>query len=482
MDNNVSGKEITANLGWRFLERFGAQGVTFVVSLVLARILDPEVYGTVALLTALMTVLQVFVDSGLGIAVIQKKNIDDLDYSTIFYFNIIFSLLLYFLLFVSSPYIAKAYKNADLCPLIRVLGIIILIAGAKNVLHAYVSRNLLFKKFFFATLGGTLGAAVVGITMAYNGYGAWALIAQYLFNATIDTIILWITVKWYPKCEFSFERLKVLFSYGWKLMLSTLIDKLWIQLRQLIIGVKYSAEDLAFYNKGNEFPENASTAINSSIDSVLLPIMSRAQDNKEEVKQMTRRAITVSSYVIWPVMMGLAACAEPMIRLLIKEKWLFAVPYLRVFCITYAFLPIHTANLNAIKAIGRSDVFLKLEIIKKIVVLVLILSTMWISVYAMALSAIMGSVLGHIINSWPNRKFLNYSFFEQVKDVLPSMFMAIAMGLIVYSIQLAGFSDLVTLLIQIPFGVFIYVVLSLLVRYKPFFYCLSLVKKKMKKQ
>ena len=202
--------------------------------------------------------------------------------------------------------------------------------------------------------------------MAYSGYGAWALVVQNLFNATIDTIILWITVKWYPKWEFSFSRLKVLYSYGWKLLVSTLLDRIWIQLRQLIIGIKYSTEDLAFYNKGHEFPEYATTAINSSIDSVLLPVMSKVQDSKEQVKMMTRRAIRVSSYVMWPVMMGLAACAEPLIRVLITDKWMFAVPYLRIFCITYAFYPIHTANLNAIKAVGRSDIFLKLEIINGI--------------------------------------------------------------------------------------------------------------------
>lgn len=471
-----SGEKISSNLFWRLMERFGAQGVTFIVSLVLARVLDPAVYGTVALITVITTILQVFVDSGLGTALIQKKDADDLDFSTVFYFNMAFSVVLYFLLFLFSPTIAKIYHRPELTPLIRVLGLIVIIAGAKNILHAYVSRHLLFKKFFFATLGGTVGAAIIGIWMAYHGYGAWALIAQNLFNATIDTIILWITVKWYPKWMFSFERLKTLFSYGWKLLVSTLLDKIWTQLRQLIIGVKYSAEDLAFYNKGHEFPEYATTAINSSIDSVLLPVMSRAQDNKGEVKKMTRRAIRVSSYVMWPVMMGLAACAEPLIRVLITEKWIFAVPYLRIFCITYAFYPIHTANLNAIKAVGRSDIFLILEVIKKIVGLVLILATMWFGVYIMALSSIAGSICSQIINSYPNRKLLGYGYLDQLKDLAPSVVLSVCMAIIVYCIQYFGLPDALTLALQISVGIVLYIGGSIVFKYDSYHYCVNIFK------
>lgn len=474
--SNVSGKEISSNLLWRLLERFGAQGVTFIVSLVLARVLDPAVYGTVALITVITSILQVFVDSGLGTALIQKKDADDLDFSTVFFFNLGFSIVLYSLLFLGSPTLAVLYKRPELVPLIRVLGLIVLIAGVKNILQAYVSRHLLFKKFFFATLGGTVGAAIIGIWMAYHGYGVWALIAQNLFNATIDTIILWLTVKWHPRWMFSFKRLKLLFSYGWKLLVSTLLDKVWIQMRQLIIGVKYSTEDLAFYNKGHEFPEYATTAINSSIDSVLLPVMARAQDSKEQVKQMTRRAIKVSSYIMWPVMMGLAACAEPMIRVLITDKWMFAVPYLRIFCITFAFYPIHTANLNAIKAVGRSDVFLILEIIKKVVGLALILISMWHGVFIMALSTIVGSFCSQIINSWPNRNLLGYGYLEQLKDLLPSIGISLVMAVAVYFVQYLHFSDLITLLIQIPLGVTIYVGISILFKYEPFIYCLEIAK------
>lgn len=261
---------------WRFLERCGAQGVTFLVSIVLARLLDPSVYGTVALVTVFTAILQVFVDSGMGNALIQKKDADDLDFSSVFYFNLSACILLYVGMFFAAPLIASFYNMPDLTPVVRVLSLTLIISGVKNVQKAYVSRNLLFKKFFFATLGGTIGAAVIGIWMAWKGYGVWALVAQHLFNATLDTIILWVTVKWRPKRVFSLERLKGLFSYGWKLLVSALLDTGYNNLRSLIIGKLYTSADLAFFNRGKQFPNLVVTNINTSIDSVLLPI-SQAQ-------------------------------------------------------------------------------------------------------------------------------------------------------------------------------------------------------------
>ena len=390
----MSSNKVFSNFIWRFAERCGAQGVTFVVSIVLARLLDPSVYGTVALVTVFTTIMQVFVDSGMGSALIQKKDADDLDFSSVFYFNIMMCSVLYLIMFVAAPFIAAFYKTPELTPVVRVLSLILIISGVKNVQQAYVSKNMLFKKFFFSTLGGTIGAAIVGITMAYLGFGVWALVAQMLFNTAVDTTILWITVKWRPKKMFSLQRLKGLFSYGWKLLVSSLIDTVYNDLRQLIIGKIYSKSDLAQYNQGKKFPALIVTNINTSIDSVLLPTMSKAQDSANTVKNMTRRAIKTSTYLMMPFMVGLAVCAEPLVRLIITEKWLPCVPFLRIFCFTYAFYPIHTANLNAIKAMGRSDLFLKLEIVKKIVGLAAILSTMWISVMAMAYSLLFTSVLG----------------------------------------------------------------------------------------
>ena len=309
MDN----ENVVKGFIWRFAERCGAQLVSFIVSIVLARLLVPEDYGTIALVTVFTVILQVFVDSGLGTALIQKKDADDLDFSSVFYFNFVVCLVLYAGMFMAAPYIAKFYDDISLTPVIRVLSLTIVISGVKGIQQAYVSRNMLFKKFFFSTIGGTIFSAFLGIGMAYVGFGVWALVAQQLSNTMIDTLILWITVKWRPKKMFSWQRLKELLAFGWKLLVSALLDTGYNNLRNLIIGKMYSPTDLAFYNQGDKFPKIIITNINTSIDSVLLPTMSNSQDDRERIKQMTRRAIKTSTYVMAPLMMGLAFCAEPIV-------------------------------------------------------------------------------------------------------------------------------------------------------------------------
>lgn len=459
-----------SGLMWRFLERFGAQGVTFVVSIILARLLDPEVYGIVAIVTVFTAILEVFIDSGLGNALIQKKDADDLDFSSVFFFNLLMCTVLYLLLFTVAPVIARFYKMPLLTPVIRVMSLTVIISGVKNVQQAYVSKHLLFKRFFFATLGGTLGAAILGIWMAYKGYGVWALVAQGLFNAAVDTLILWITVKWRPKLMFSFERFKSLFSYGWKLLVSRLLSTVYANIRQLIIGKLYTADSLAFYNRGYMIPNTFVGNINSSIDSVLFPVMSNAQDNVENVKAMTRRSIRVSSYIMWPIMLGIAAVSKPLVIVLLTEKWLPCVPFVIIFCITYAFSPLQSANLNAIKAIGRSDIFLKLEIIKKIVGVIVLVSTMWFGPLVMAASNLGISVVEQIINSWPNKKLLRYSYGQQLLDIMPSVLLSAAMFALVWCVQYLHLSSILTLLIQVIVGVSVYIAGSVVFKMDSYYY------------
>jgi O-antigen/teichoic acid export membrane protein len=474
MGKNIK-NSVFNNFIWRFMERCGAQIVALVVSIVLARILSTDDYGTVALITVFTSILQVFVDGGLGSALIQKKDADDIDFSTVFYTNVIFCMVLYLLMYICAPLISVFY-DMELTPYIRVLSLTVLISGVKNVQQAYVSRNMLFKKFFFSTLGGTVIAAIVGIVMAYQGYGAWALVAQHVVNTAIDTLILWITVKWRPKLLFSIKRLKGLFSYGWKLLVSGLLDTVYNELRQLIIGKMYSSSDLAYYNQGRRIPNIVVTNINTSIDSVLLPAMSIEQDNREHVKSMTRRAIKTSVYIMAPMMMGICFIATPLVRLVLTDKWLPCVPFLRIFCITYMFYPIHTANLNAIKAMGRSDLFLKLEIIKKIMGLTILLSTMWFGVMAMAYSLLLSSVLSQIINSWPNRRLLNYGYIEQLKDILPSICLAVFMGIFINPVSFMELPDILTIIIQVILGATIYVVGSIILKLDTFQYLLGIIK------
>ena len=483
VQNDESIKEKTvSNLIWRFAERTGAQLVGFIVSIILARVLGPDTYGTVALITVFTTIFQVFVDNGLGNALIQKKNADQLDFSTVFYTNLALCTVLYLILFFISPFIAKFYGDPSLCNLTRVIGLTILISSVKNVQQAYVSWNLIFKKFFFSTLIGTIVAAIEGIWMAYHGFGAWALAAQQVINTAIDTCVLWLTVKWRPTKEFSFERLKGLFSYGWKLLVSALIDTVYNNVRQLIIGKYYSSSELAYYNRGKQIPNVAISNINTSIDSVLLPVMASEQDDPARVRSMTRRSIKVSIFVIAPIMFGIAGCAEPLIRLLLTDSWMGSVFYLRVFCLSYSIWPIHTENLNAIKAMGRSDLFLKLEIIKKIIGVLSIIITVPLGVKALAMSLLVTGLISQVINAWPNKKLLNYSYFDQVRDIMPSMLLSIVMSISVAQLTYLRLSDPMTLLIQVVCGICIYVIGSKIFKFEEYDYIKNSIKHFTKKK
>jgi O-antigen/teichoic acid export membrane protein len=474
MDN--SKHSVISNLIWRFMERCGSQLISFVVSVVLARLLEPDLYGSIALVTVITSILQVFVDSGMANALIQKKDTDDLDYSSVFYFNLAFCLLLYAGLFAAAPTISRIYKDMSLVPVIRVLGLTLIISGVKNVQQAYVSKTMQFRRFFFATLGGAIFSAVVGIAMAYMGYGVWALVMQQVLNAGVNTAILWLTVGWKPKLIFSVKRLGGLISYGWKLLASALLDTVYNKLYQLVVGVFYSSSDLAYYNKADQLPLLVVENINSSIDSVLLPVLSKEQDKRDTVREMTRRAIKISTYVMMPMMAGLAACAEPLVRLLLTEKWVPCVPYMQIFCVCYAFYPLHTANLNAIKAMGRSDLFLILEIIKKADGITALLITMRMGVIYMALSRIFTGVLAQIINAYPNSKLLKYPYLQQLKDMLPAILLSTVMGFAVYSLSFLGLGDVVTLILQVLLGLVIYAVGSIVFRLDSFNYILNIIK------
>ncbi len=472
----VGKKSFVNNFLWRFLERCGAQGVTFIVSLVLARILGPEEYGIISLVTVFTTIMQVFVDSGLGNALIQKKDADDTDFSSVFYFNIVLCVALYSIMFIAAPLISALYSMPELTPIIRVLSLVLVISGVKNIQQAYVSRKLLFKKLFFASVISTIISGIIGIVMAVRGYGVWALVAQSLSNRAISTILLVFIVRWRPRLLFSWQRLKGLLSYGYKLLLAKLLDTVYNDLRTLIIGRMYSATDLGFYNRGKQFPHLIVSNINTTIDSVLFPTMSYEQDKKDKLKALTRRSIATSTYVMMPIMMGIAVCAKPLVTVVLTEKWLSAVFFMRIFCFTYAFYPIATANLNAIKALGRSDLFLKLEVAKKVVGVIALLSTMFISVEAMAYSLLATSIISQIINSFPNKSLLEYSYLNQLKDMMPQIVLSVAMGLMLWPFELMALNPWVQLAIQIPLGVMIYVTGSYWFKIESFTFLLETLK------
>lgn len=477
-DNN----QIVSNVIWRFFERFGTQLITFIVMTVLARHLTPDEYGTVSLVVIFIAILQVFVDSGMGNALIQKKNADHLDFSSVFYFNTITSVVLYLLMFVLASPIAYFFDEPELVPIIRVLSLVLVASGIRNVQQAYVSRHLQFKRFFYATIIGTMVSGAVGIWMAYRGYGVWAMVARQLVSTCVDTFVLWIIVEWKPKWEFSIERIKGMFSFGWKILLTGLLDVVYSNVRQLVIGKLYTSADLAFHTKGKQIPELVGTNINMAIDGVLLPTMSAVQDEREQVTRILRKASRITGYIMAPLLIGLLIIATPLVRLWLTDKWLGVVPYLQAFCVFYLFYPHQLANRNALKSIGRSDIVLKMEIFNKIIGFGGLLISMWFGVWAITISLLVTTAISQILISTVNWKMFGYSFKDQARDVLPSLGLALMMGVAIYFIAWLPLHDALILLIQILLGACIYVALSWIFRMSSFLYILSILKSSIKKK
>lgn len=457
-------KKVLSGVMWRFGERIMAQSVSLIVSIILARFLLPEDYGSVSLVMVFINIANVFIASGFGNSLIQKKNADNVDFSSVFYINIIMSLVIYILLFFSATYIARFYNMPILCPVLRVLALRIPISAVNSVQQAYVSRHMMFRLFFWSTLIGTVISGVVGIIAAYVGLGIWALVIQDLMNVCIDTIVLWFTVKWRPDLTYSWKRAKGLISYGWKILVSGLIDTGYSELRNLIIGKLYTSSDLAYYNQGDKYPKLIVVNVNTAISGVLFPVISSIQDNSQKVKDMTRSAIKVSSYVIWPLLIGIGVIAEPLVRLVLTEKWIECVPYMRVFCFTYGLWPIHVANLQAIKAIGRSDLYLKLEVIKKTIGIVALIISVKYGPFVIACSFIVTDILSTIVNAYPNRKLLNYKYSEQLKDLMPAFLLSVIMGTIIYPIYLLNIPDILCIIIQILCGGIVYLAGSVITK------------------
>lgn len=457
---NYSKSKIISSMFWKLSERMGAQIVSLIVSIILARLIIPEEYGLIALISIFITISNVFIESGLGTALIQKKNADDLDFSSVFYFNIVISIILYIILYLFAPSIAKFYNNFRLTKIIRVLGITLIIAGLKSIQNAYISKSMLFKKFFISTIGATIVSAIIGIYMAYAGYGVWALVAQQLSNNIISTMTLWISVKWRPLLKFSFSRLKSLFSFGWKILCSSLIDTVYNQLYGLVIGKIYTPESLAYYNKGNQFPEIITTNINGSISAVMLPALSKEQEDKNKVREMMKKAIKMSAFILFPMIFGLAAIAKPLVEIVLTKNWLPCVPIMQMLCFSYLFWPIHTINLQAISSIGRSDIYLKLEIVKKVIGVILLIVSIPFGLEVMIFSKIIMSLLATFINAYPNKKLLNYSYGAQIKDLLIYIVISTIMFIVIYPIQFIEINTFIILFMQIILGIVIYLLCS----------------------
>ncbi len=479
MESNTMKKQVMSGLFWLYAEKMCTQGIGFIISIILARMLLPAEYGIIAIVSVFITLCDVFVVSGLGTSLIQKKNSDSIDYSSAFWSGFGLSIILYLCLFSLAPVISNFYDNEILIPVIRVMGIKVIIASLNSIQRSYVQKNLLFKKFFMSTLSGTIISASVGIYMAYSGYGVWALVAQNLINILINTLVLLLSVEWKPSLQFSITRLKGLLNFGLKMFFASMITELYTQSRSLIVGKAYSAEALAHYDRGNKFPLLIIANVNQTIADVLFPTMSNIQDDKLAFKKITKKSVQVSSFVLAPLFFGMAIVAEPMIKLLLTDKWLPCVPFLQIMSIAYILQPLQTANIKAVQASGRSDLSLKLEILKKSIGFALLIAfiVLFDNAIVVSISFLIMAFFAVIINIYPNRKLINYGYREQFRDFLPPILLSIVMCIVIALFQyFVKVVNLFTFIVQVSIGIFVYLFGAKLCKLNSLDYLVSIVK------
>ena len=475
-DNNEKLKKSAfGGMVWKLSERVCARLVSLVVSIVLARILVPEDYSLVSIVAIFFVFCNVFISGGLNTALIQKKDADDLDYSTVLWATLAVALVMYAGMFACAPLIAGLYDKPQLIPVIRVMGLTFFINAFKSVLSAYTSSHLQFRKFFFSTIIGTVISAFVGITMALRGFGAWALVAQEMTNSLIDTLVLLSTTELRIRLRFSKERLRGLLSYGLKNFLSAILHTIYEQVSPLIIGLRFSPSDLAFYTKGRTFPEIINTTLSDTLAAVLFPVLSRVQDNLEDVLGITRRYVKSVSFILFPVMLGMLAVSDSFVILLLTEKWLPAAIYIRIFCVTYIFNLMDVGAVQAIRAIGRSDIILIQEIVKKAAYFVVLIGFVFLSSSpeVMAVSALVCTLIGVVVASVPSRKLIGYRYSWQICDILPNLILSGCMCFIVRLIGRLPISVGILLPIQIVSGIAVYVSLSIITKNESFQYLLN---------
>lgn len=458
-------QKVVKGFTWAFLERLSIQFAGFFISMVLARLLTPSDFGTVALLTIFLSLSMVLADSGFGQALIQKKNATETDFNSVFYLSICLSFVVYGVLFLCAPWIAAFYDDPRLIPIFRVLSITVVLNAVNSIQNAELNRKLLFHLSFRIGILTSLTTAVVGVPLAYLGFGPWALVWSAVAGAFVGVLARWFLISWRPGRLFSWRALRDLFHFGWKMTLSSLLDAAYDNFYGLLIGKLYSRTDLAFVDKGQVVPKIATDTINSTLGTVAFPVLARIQDKLFQVRESMRRMISCSTFFVFPIMAGCAICAPDLIDLVYGDQWMPAVPYVRLACFSFALRPLDTINLKGLVAIGHSEVFLKLELIKKTIGFVAMFLAIPYGVWwMMAVGAFVIGPLGLFINSWPTGRLLKYTFFMQLRDVGQNLVITMLMSVIVYGLSFFSENLIVRLLFQVGLGGSVYFFLSWLVR------------------
>lgn len=446
---------------WSSLERFSVQGIQFIVMIIMARMLTPDDYGLIGMLTIFLAVSQSLVDSGFSQALIRKQNRTEIDNSTVFYFNIGIGIVLYGLLFVCAPLIADFYKEPSLVLIMRVIGLCVFINSFVVVQRALLTTQIDFKTQAKAASIAALLSGICGIGAAAKGYGVWAIVIQQLLNLGINALLLWRFSNWRPILYYSWKSFRELFGFGSKLMVSGLLDTIYKNIYLIVIGRIFSASDLGYYTRAQQFSDFPSSNLTGIIQRVTYPVLCSIQDDDERLADVYRRFLRLSAFIIFPLMMGLAAVAQPLILVLLKEQWLFTAILLQILCFNMMWYPVHAINLNLLQVKGRSDLFLRLEIIKKIIGVSILCITIPMGLIAMCMGSIFSSLIALVINTYYTGRLIHVGFIRQMKDLIPTLLLSISMGCVVYVfLHHLALGAFVQLICGICLGVVYYLLLA----------------------
>lgn len=476
-DSNIKNKTVTGFF-WQLSQKVLCQVVSFGISVVLARLLLPSDYGVIAICSMFLVLTGIFIGGGLGTALVQKKNADDIDFCTVFYSGLVLSIVVYLAVFFAAPYIAIFFKNEQITAVIRVLALAMPIGTLSGVQNAFVSKQMIFKKFFYSSLIGTIASGAVGLGMALTGFGVWALVGQNLVSTITNTLVLFCIIDWHPKLIFSYERFKQLFSFGWKMAVVNILTTFFYQLKGYVIGYKYSAAQLAYYNRGEGLPGILYNNINGTISDVLFPALSQLQDDKEALKRALSRAMRISSFFLIPALLGLAAISDKLVIIIFSEKWAPSIPFMQVICMISCSDILGMANYQAIKAVGRADTLLKMEFLKRPAMFAILIATMFISPLAIAVGQLVYSILAFVVNAYPNRKYIGYPIWQQMKDVGKNFLISLVMAIVVYLLGTLGLNMYVSVVLQVVTGALLYYVMSRTLNKEDYGYVRNFVKEK----
>jgi len=436
-------------LSWSFLDNFVGQGISFVVGIVLARLLSPAEFGILGIITFFVAISTSFIDSGFGSALIRKKDCSPTDCCTVFYFNLVVSLILYGLLFLLAPYAETFFDEPGLTSILRVAGVVLIINATGTIQHTLMVKKIDFKTKTKISITSDTLAGTIAIIMAYNGFGVWSLVWRSVLGQSFTTILLWVLNSWRPMSVFSLKSFKELFGFGYKLALSGLIDTTYRNIYYPIIQKVFSSTTLGFYTLAEKYTNLFSATLTTNIQRVSFPVLSTVQDDPDKMRWGYHKILRSTMMITFALMLGLAAVAKPMIVILIGESWLPCVPYLQLMCFSTMLYPMQAMNLNIITISGRSDLFLKLEIIKKTIYIPLIFIAIYFGVEALLIGMIINSIIAYFLNSYYSAKMIDYSSKSQLIDILPMFSVSLIVSLIVWSITFIGWNNWITIILQV---------------------------------